>query len=81
MSNFANQMSLQGLQDADNKIISLVYNSFKNQLKREKDGWHETGLLCKQEQKFQPENNEAGSIARLKNLIKKLQKNERLKYS
>ena len=33
-----------------NKINDLVYKRFKNQLKRDKDGWYETGLLWKQEQ-------------------------------
>ena len=51
---------------------------FKNQLKRDKDGCYETSLLWKQEQKHRPGNNKAGSIARLNNLIKKLQKDEKL---
>ena len=61
-----------------NEIGDLVYHRFKNQLKRDKDGCYETGLLWKQEQKDQPENNKAGSIARLNNLIKKLQKYKKL---
>ena len=67
-----------GLQDTVNEIGDLVYHRFKNQLKRDKDGCYETGLLWKQEQKDQPENNKAGSIARLNNLIKKLQKYKKL---
>ena len=50
-----------------NKINDLVYKRFKNQLKRDKDGWYETGLLWKQEQKSQIENNEDGRKARLNN--------------
>ena len=50
-----------------NKINDLVYKIFKNQLKRDKDGWYETGLLWKQEQKSQIENSEDGRKARLNN--------------
>ena len=50
-----------------NKINDLVYKRFKNQLKRDKDGWYETGLLWKQGQKSQIENNEDGRKARLNN--------------
>ena len=56
----------------------MVYQRFKNQLKRGKVGCYETGLLRKQEQNYQPGNNEAGRIARLNNLIKKLQKDKKL---
>ena len=55
-----------------------MYHRFKNQLKRDKDGCYETGLLWKQEQNYQPGNNKAGSIARLNNLMKKLQRDEKL---
>ena len=56
----------------------MAYHRFKNQLSRDKAGYYETGLLWKQGQKYQPGNNKAGSIARLNNLIKKLQKDENL---
>ena len=55
-----------------------MYHRFKNQLKRDKDGCYETGLLWKQEQKYQPGKHKAGSIARLNNLMKKLQRDEKL---
>ena len=55
-----------------------MYHRFKNQPKRDKDGCYETGLLWKQEQNYQPGNNKAGSIARLNNLMKKLQRDEKL---
>ena len=56
----------------------LVYNRFKNQLKLDNDGWYETSQRWKQVEKLQPENDKAGNIARLNNLIKKLQNNQQL---
>ena len=72
------KLDLLGLQDTENELDDLVYHRFKNQLRRDKDGCYETGLLWKQEQKYQPGNNKVGSMARLNNLIKKLQKDEKL---
>ena len=72
------KLDVLGLQDTENEIDDLVYHRFKNQLRRDKDGCYETGLLWKQEQKYQPGNNKVGSMARLNNLIKKLQKDEKL---
>ena len=72
------KLDVLGLQDTENEIDDLVYHRFKNQLRRDKVGCYETGLLWKQEQKYQPGSNKVGSMARLNNLIKKLQKNEKL---
>ena len=72
------KLHVLGLQDTENEIDDLVYHQFKNQLRRDKDGYYETGLLWKQEQKYQPGNNKVGSMARLNNLIKKLHKDEKL---
>ena len=72
------KLDVLGLQDPGSEIDDLVYQRFKNQLKRNENGCYETGLLWKQDQKYQLGNNKAGSIARLNNLIKKLQKDEKL---
>ena len=66
------------MQAIDSKIHDFVYKRFKDELNQNKDGSYENGLLWEQIQKFQPENNKAGSICRLSNLITKLQKDEKL---
>ena len=48
------KLDVLGLQDTENKIGDLVYHRFKNQLKRNKDGCYENGLLWKQEHMYQP---------------------------
>ena len=41
------KLDVLGLQDTENEIDDLVYHRFKNQLRRDKDGCYETGLLWK----------------------------------
>ena len=51
----------------------MVYSEFQEQLVRHPEGWYETGLLWKAGHPPLP-NNQQGSLVRLSNLVKKLQK-------
>lgn len=54
---------------------SVVYTEFKEQLRRSPEGWYETGLPWKGDRPSLP-NNRAGSLRRLDNLLRKLEKTE-----
>ena len=62
-----------GLQDRPEGDQQCVYEEFKEHLRRSDKGWYETGLLRKHG--HEPlQSNEHGSLRRLENLTKKLQR-------
>ena len=52
----------------------MVYDEFKEQLRRSDEGWYETGLPWKGNHTPLP-NNKEGSLRRLASLVRKLEKN------
>ena len=52
----------------------MVYDEFKEQLRRSEEGWYETGLPWKGNHALLP-NNKEGSLRRLASLVRKLEKN------
>ena len=66
-------LDVQGLEDRPASDQQVVYSKFQEQLVRHPEGWYETGLLWKAGHPPLP-NNRKGSLARLSNLVKKLQK-------
>ena len=67
------RLDVLGLQDHPAGDQDLVYQEFKEQLVRSPNGWYETGLLWKGNHPPLP-NNKHGSLKRLENLVKKLEK-------
>ena len=53
-----------------------VHQDFKNQLERSNDGWYESGLMWKDNFTSQ-QNNKLGSLGRLKDLLRNLQRNQK----
>ena len=66
-------LDVLGLQDRPDGDQQSVYDDFKEQLKRSDEGWYETGLLWKHGHDIHP-NNKSGSLRRMENLVKKLQR-------
>ena len=66
-------LDVLGLQDRPEGDQQCVYEEFKEQLRRSDEGWYETGLLWKHGHK-PLQSNEHGSLRRLENLTKKLQR-------
>ena len=62
-----------GLEDKPASDQQTVYREFQEQLVRHPEGWYETGLLWKPSHTPLP-NNSNGSLCRLANLVKKLEK-------
>ena len=62
-----------GIEDSPAEYQSTVYEDFKEQLTRSKEGWYETGLLWKVGHPTLS-TNEKGSLARLSTLLKKLKR-------
>ena len=60
-----------GIADSASGDQDKVYSEFKEQLKRDEEGWYETGLPWKGNHPFLP-GNEAGNLRRLTTLVKKL---------
>ena len=58
------RLDVLGIEDIANGDQDEVYSQFKEQLKRDEEGWYETGLLWKGNHSSLP-NNEAGSLRRL----------------
>ena len=54
-----------------------IYETFTNQLERSPKGWYQTGLLWKPDIPILP-NNKTGSLARLRNLVKRLERSPEL---
>ena len=66
-------LDVLGLEDRPAGDQQVVYSEFQEQLVRHPEGWYETGLLWKAGHPPLP-NNQKGSLVRLSNLVKKLQK-------
>ncbi|XP_028404021.1 uncharacterized protein LOC114526636 [Dendronephthya gigantea] len=71
------RLDVLGLEDSATGDQSMVYEEFKEQLARNPEGWYETGLPWKGNHPSLP-NNMAGSLSRLDNLIRKLEKQDSL---
>ena len=67
------RLDMLGLQDQPVGDQDLVYEEFKKQLVRSPEGWYETGLLWKGNHLLLPDN-QHGSLRRLQNLGRKLEK-------
>ena len=67
------RLDVLGLQDQPVGDEDLVYEEFKKQLVRSPEGWYETGLLWKGNHSLLPDNKH-GSLRRLQNLGRKLEK-------
>ena len=67
------RLDVLGLEDTDENDQGSVYSEFKEQLVRDNQGWYETGLPWRGNHPQLP-NNERGSIRRLDNLVKKLER-------
>ena len=67
------RLDVLGLQDHPVGDQNLVFEEFKEQLTRNPEGWYETGLLWKGNHPPLP-NNKHGSLKRLENLVRKLEK-------
>ncbi|XP_057302720.1 uncharacterized protein LOC130636888 [Hydractinia symbiolongicarpus] len=65
-------LDVLGLKEASCGNHNEVYQKFKNQLTKDPEGWHETGLLWKTD--GLPETNKQGSLGRLYNLLSKRKK-------
>ena len=56
---------------------SASHHDFKDQLRRKKDDWHETGLMWK-DSSISVLKNKLGNLERLKNLLQNLQRNQKV---
>ena len=70
-------LDVLGLEDKADRNQQSVYEEFKEQLRQSAEGWYETGLLWKHGHEPLP-NNKQGSLRRLGNLGKKLQREPNL---
>ena len=68
------KLDVLGLADSLSGDQSVVYDEFKEQLRRSEKGWYETGLPWKGNHTPLP-NNKEGSLRRLASLVRKLEKN------
>ena len=71
------RLDVLGLKDSATGDQEIVYEEFKEQLTRNPGGWYETSLPWKGNHPPLP-NNKAGSLTRLHNLVRKLEKQETL---
>ena len=69
------RLDVLGLEDNAEHSQQSVYSEFKEQLTRSSDGWYETGLPWRGRHNPLP-NNEQGSLKRLSNLTKRLQRQQ-----
>ena len=60
-----------GLKESNHKQDDYVYKMFKKQLKRDEEGWYETGLVWKK-RNLPLGNNKNMSLGRLKRLVRNL---------
>ena len=65
------RLDVLGIADSASGDEDEVYSEFKEQLKRDEEGWYEAGLPWKGNHPSLP-SNEAGSLRRLTSLVKKL---------
>ena len=70
-------LDVLGLEDKADRNQQSVYKEFIEQLRQSAEGWYETGLLWKHGHEPLP-NNKQGSLRRLGNLGKKLQREPNL---
>ena len=70
-------LDVLGLEDKADRNQQSVYEELKEQLRQSAEGWYETGLLWKHGHEPLP-NNKQGSLRRLGNLGKKLQREPNL---
>ena len=68
------KLDVLGFADSPSGDQSVVYDEFKEQLRRSEKGWYETGLPWKGNHTPLP-NNKEGSLRRLASLVRKLEKN------
>ena len=68
------KLDVLGLADSPSGDQGVVYDEFKEQLRRSDEGWYETGLPWKGNHTPLP-NNKEGSLRRLASLVRKLEKN------
>ena len=66
-------LDVLGLEDRADRNQQCVFEEFKEQLRQSAKGWYKTGFLWKHGHELLPNNNE-GSLRRLENLGKKLQR-------
>ena len=71
------RLDVLGLKDSATGDQEIVYEEFKEQLTRNPGGWYETSLPWKGNHPPLP-NNKAGSLTRLHNLVRKLEKQDTL---
>ncbi|XP_028413930.1 uncharacterized protein LOC114536783 [Dendronephthya gigantea] len=67
------RLDVLGLEDPTEEGSQAIYDDFKDELTRDKEGWYETSLPWKSHHPHLP-SNERGSIRRLNNLVKRLEK-------
>ena len=67
------RLDVLGLADTAEHDQQMVYNEFKEQLIRSKEGWYETGLPWRGNHPLLPPNKQ-GSLRRLSNLTRKLER-------
>ena len=68
------KLDVLGLADSPSGDQSVVYDEFKEQLRRSEEGWYDTGLPWKGNHAPLP-NNKDGSLGRLASPVRKLEKN------
>ena len=68
------KLDVLGIAESPSGDQGVVYDEFKEQLRRSEDGWYETGLPWKGNHPPLP-NNKEGSLRRLTSLVRKLEKN------
>lgn len=69
------RLDVLGLADTSEHDEAMVYEEFKENLKRDPTGWYEANLPWKPNHPSLP-SNEAGSRQRLNNLVKRLERND-----
>ena len=67
------RLDVLGLEDTSEKDPNAIYDDFKDDLTRDKEGWYETSLPWKPHHPDLP-TNERGSERRLVNLVKRLER-------
>ena len=68
------KLDVLGFADSPSGDQSVVYDEFKEQLRRSEEGWYDTGLPWKGNHAPLP-NNKDGSLGRLASPVRKLEKN------
>lgn len=69
------RLDVLGLEDTPENNQENVYSEFKEQLVRDRQGWYETGLTWKGNHPQLP-TNKKGSLRRLDNLVRKLERTD-----